>query len=359
MEPFPPIAPTLLGWHLEPPSLACYFVNILETLYTLCVSETYWCSHLKGQCHFANIIKFIWVWTWRNCCNCLSARQKCLQTSLVLRCWLAKTNYNLFCWLLCVLVAAKVCLQVQQWVLGWWGGVTLALPAAAIETKLTLAVLILNYCHSHVTPWQGCSVKTVIGALGQYTNSISPKSCHARSDKEQVQIRALSAQCISTNWLWGVLFKLKPQSCPAMACTADIFWCQWPDVLWDWVELGGSAPGAHLVHSVPTGDVSAWANDSARQLLRPPGLVMDACANRCSWKTKRLCSTLKNFFNNTEAKCTFRCAALWRRRDGKGALSQHWPTVIVPGYLHHLWAEAQQQALLGELWLELLLLHGT
>lgn len=49
-----------------------------------------------------------------------------------------------------------------------------------------------------------------------------------------------------------------------MACTANIFWCQWPDILWDWVELGGSAPGADLVHSSPIGDVSVWANESVR-----------------------------------------------------------------------------------------------
>lgn len=190
MELFPPIAPTSLGWHLKLASLAYGFVNILEMLHALCVSETYWCSHLKGQCHFANIIKFIWVWTWRNCCNCVRAKQKCLQTSLVLRCWLAKTYYNPFHCLLHVSVAAKVCLQLQQGILGWCtgcyirvgyirGGVTLALPAAAIETKLTLAVLIVNCGHSHVTPWQGHSVKTVTCALRQYKNAILPKSCHA------------------------------------------------------------------------------------------------------------------------------------------------------------------------------------
>lgn len=99
---------------------------------------------------------------------------------------LAGKNPLPFHWLLYVLVASKVYLQVQQWVLGCWGGVTLVLPAAVIKTKLTVAVLILNYGHSHVTPWQGRSVKTVTGALGQCKNAISPKSCHAKSDMGSV-----------------------------------------------------------------------------------------------------------------------------------------------------------------------------
>lgn len=125
-----------------------------------------------------------------------------------------------------------------------------------------------------------------------------------------------------------------------MACTANIFWCQWPDILWDWVELGGSAPGADLVHSSPIGDVSVWANESVRsswglQDLLWIHVLIDALRRprgyAALWRTSSaiqrpsILSDVQHYGGGGKG-------ALPLRVDR--ALSQHWPTVMVPGYIH-------------------------